>query len=322
MATASGPAIQTTGVRKAYGPVHALAGVDLEVEAGEVFALLGPNGAGKSTFVEILEGYRKRDSGEVSVLGIDPAAQSREWKSRVGIVPQSAGYFEELTVEEVVGHFATFYPHPMQTGRAIGLVGLEEKRRARCRSLSGGQKRRVDLALALVGDPDLIFLDEPTTGFDPAARRQAWDVVAEMTQLGKTILLTTHYLDEAEFLAKRVGVILDGKMLEVGTPGELGGRAQATVRVTFDALPPLSLAALPALRGTATTHGDRVYVETNEPTGVVQALGVWAAARGVSELPNLSVSRPSLEEVYLNMLKSSAYEARESANLSSQGRLS
>jgi ABC-2 type transport system ATP-binding protein len=318
---ASSPAIRTTAVRKSYGPVHALAGVDLEVEPGEVFALLGPNGAGKSTFVEILEGYRKRDSGDVAVLGIDPATQSREWKSRIGIVPQSAGYFEELTVEEIVGHFATFYPHPMQAGRAIGLVGLEEKRRARCRSLSGGQKRRVDLALALVGDPDLIFLDEPTTGFDPAARHQAWDVVAEMTLLGKTILLTTHYLDEAEFLAKRVGVILHGQMLEVGTPRELGGRAQAPTRVTFDALPPLSLEALPRVPGIVATHGDRVYVETNEPTRVVEMLASWATASGVSELPNLTVARPTLEEIYLSMLKGPSGAPHQPGSPSSPERL-
>ena len=303
MASVRGAAIVATGVRKSYGSVQALSGVDLEVQSGEVFALLGPNGAGKSTFVEILEGYRKRDAGDVSVLGIDPAAQSRDWKARLGIVPQSAGFFEELTVEEVVGHFARFYPHPMAVGRAIGLVGLEAKRRSRCGKLSGGQKRRVDLALALVGDPDLIFLDEPTTGFDPAARHQAWEVVSEMTLLGKTILLTTHYLDEAEFLARRVGVILDGLMLEVATPRELGGRAQASVRVTFDALPPLCIDHLPVVKGLITTHGDRVYVETDQPTTVVQQLADWASAHGTGELPNLSVSRPTLEEIYLNMIK-------------------
>ena len=207
-----------------------------------------------------------------------------------------------MTVEETVAHFASFYPHPMAASRAIGMVGLEDKRSTRCRKLSGGQKRRVDLALALVGDPDLIFLDEPTTGFDPSARHQAWEVVAEMTLLGKTILLTTHYLDEAEFLAKRVGVILDGRMLEVGTTRELGGRAQATVRVTFDALGPLENVALPPLPGQVNTHGARVYVETDEPTQTVALLGAWASALGASELPGLTVARPTLEEIYLKMI--------------------
>jgi ABC-2 type transport system ATP-binding protein len=296
------PAVRIRGLRKQYGSLQALAGVDLDIEPGEVFALLGPNGAGKTTLVEILEGYRDRTAGDVSVLGQDPRNPTVAWKARIGIVLQSTNVFDALTVEEVVRHFAAFYPHPMPVDRAISLVGLEPRRRARCKSLSGGQKRRVDLALGLIGDPELVFLDEPTTGFDPAARRQAWDVVRGLTSLGKTVLLTTHYLDEAENLANRVGVIVAGKLVEVGSPREVGGRARAMAHVRFVLDGALAGRQLPKLPGELRAESTDYVVVTNQPTAVVRALAEWASSFGLPEIPGLQVTRPSLEDVYLQLI--------------------
>ncbi len=294
--------VRVTGLQKHYGTFEALRGVDLEIEHGEVFALLGPNGAGKTTMVEILEGFRTRSGGDVTILGLDPADAGPEWKARVGVVLQSSGQFDQLSVEETVTHFAGFYPAPLGVDRVIELVGLEGKRKARCESLSGGQKRRVDLALGLIGDPELIFLDEPTTGFDPAARRQAWDVVRELTSLGKTVVLTTHYLDEAEALADRVGVLIAGELAAVATPRELGGRAGAEAHVTFSITEGMAGAALPAIPGTVTQEDGFYTIATDTPTAVVRALAEWTQRFGLDEVPGLAVTRPSHEDTYLAVI--------------------
>jgi ABC-2 type transport system ATP-binding protein len=297
-------AIAATRVCKRYGDLEALRGVDLEIPRGEVFALLGPNGAGKTTFVEILEGFRQRTSGGATVLGIDPALGDAAWRARVGVVLQSAGFFEALTPYEVVSHFATFYPAPLDADEVISMVGLGEKRNARCRSLSGGQKRRVDLALGIIGDPELIFLDEPTTGLDPQGRRQIWEVVQNFAQLRKTVLLTTHYLDEAEQLADRVGVIIKGELAEVGTPREIGGRQRALATVSFELTGKLAGQALPEGM-TAELHEGVATLMTLEPGRAVVSLTHWAEALGEPELPALSIGRPSLEDIYLQMVAAS-----------------
>ena len=297
------PAISIRGVAKTYGPVHALSNIDLEVDAGEVFALLGPNGAGKTTLVEILEGYRGRSAGEVSVLGVDPDRGDARWRSRLGIVLQNTTVFDFLSVEETVRHFAGFYPAPLDPATVIDLVGLGEKRRARCSTLSGGQKRRVDLALGLVGNPDLIFLDEPTTGLDPEGRRQLWDVIRSFTALGKTVILTTHYLEEAEALAGRVGIIIAGEMVDIGPPDEIGGESRAVATVSFGAEGSLARLALPATDGHVTRTGDHVSIRTPKPTATVAALIKWAGDAGVAEIPALSVKHPSLEDTYLMMVQ-------------------
>ena len=278
-------AIRVAGLRKTYDGRAAVDGLDLSVDRGEVFSLLGPNGAGKSTTVEILEGYRRRDSGEVSVLGHDPARPTAEWKSRIGIVLQRVddlSQSSELTVREWVGSMAAYFPDPLPPDQAIELVGLKEKRDARASSLSGGQRRRLDVALGIVGRPELLFLDEPTTGFDPEARRQFWGLIESLADAGTTILLTTHYLDEAEQLADRVAVINAGRIIEVGAPATLGGRAQAAATVRWiDADGP---------------H----QVTTDVPTKTVLEL----ASRFDGEIPELVVERPSLEDVYLRMIGS------------------
>jgi ABC-2 type transport system ATP-binding protein len=279
--TTNTAAIVVRGLRKSYGGIHAVAGVDLDVHRGEVFALLGPNGAGKTTTVEILEGYRDRTSGEVSVLGQDPANPTPQWRTRIGIVLQSTSDNADLTVEEVVRHFHTYYPAPRDVDQVIASVGLEEKRTARVRALSGGQRRRLDVALGILGDPELLFLDEPTTGFDPEARRQFWDLIETLKAEGTTILLTTHYLEEAERLADRVGVILAGTILEVGTPATLGGRASTATTVTW------------------LEDGEPKRIQTSEPTRTVVEL---SARYGGAEVPELAVLRPSLEDIYLRMI--------------------
>jgi ABC-2 type transport system ATP-binding protein len=300
-------AISATALRKRYGDFEALRGVDLEVPRGEVFALLGPNGAGKTTFVEILEGFRQATSGEARVLGIDPATGDALWRARLGIVLQSAGFFETLTPLEVVRHFAIFYPAPLDPSQVVDMVGLGDKRDARCRTLSGGQKRRVDLALGIIGDPELIFLDEPTTGLDPQGRHQIWDVIRNFTALGKTVLLTTHYLEEAEHLADRVGVIIKGQLAEVGTPMTIGGRERALARVTFALTG--GLAGQPLPEGiTAEIGPGTATVMTAEPSRLVVALVRWAESNGEREIPGLSVTRPSLEDVYLQMVAASEAE--------------
>ncbi len=302
-------AVSARGVRKSYGDFEALRGVDLEIGPGEVFALLGPNGAGKTTFVEILEGFRARSGGEATVLGVDPERGDLVWRSRLGIVLQSAGFFEQLTPDEVVSHFATFYPNPLDPRRVVDMVGLADKRSSRCKDLSGGQKRRVDLAMGIVGDPELVFLDEPTTGLDPQGRRQLWDVVREFARLGKTIVLTTHYLDEAEQLADRVGVIINGQLVEVGTPREIGGRERALARVTFALTGNLAGRPLPETAAETVSKNGRVTITTATPTAVVTALARWAEANGEPELPALAVSRPSLEDIYLAMVEAADGQA-------------
>jgi len=274
-------AISVRDLRKSYGPLQAVRGVDFEIEEGEVFGLLGPNGAGKTTTVEILEGYRKRDAGEVEVFETDPATAGGEWRERIGVVLQSSAMYETLTVAESLRLFAGYYERPRPVDEVVELVGLEEKRDDRVRRLSGGQRRRLDLGLALVGDPELIFLDEPTTGFDPRARRQAWDTIRGLRGLGKTILLTTHYLDEAEQLADRVAVLAQGRIVASGTPAELTG-------------------SVPATEIRYRENGREVVLETDEPTRVLHDLTAKALAQQ-RELEGLQVRRPSLEEVYLSL---------------------
>jgi ABC-2 type transport system ATP-binding protein len=275
-------AIEVQGLRKAYEEHEAVRGIDFEVRRGEVFGLLGPNGAGKTTTVEILEGYRSRTSGSVSVLGHDPASRDPDLRARVGIVLQSSGIYRYLTVRESVAHWAGFYPRPRDVEEVISIVGLEEAAEQRANKLSGGQQRRLDLALALVGDPELVFLDEPTTGFDPAARRAAWGTVRSLKELGKTVLLTTHYLDEAQALADRVAIIKDGKILAEGPPSSLGAGAER------------SFVSWRSADGREHTR------ETDDPTTLLHELTGDALARG-ERLEGLSVTRPSLEEIYLEL---------------------
>ena len=274
-------AVSVHGLRKTYGERTAVDGVDLDIPRGEVFALLGPNGAGKTTTVEILEGYRSRDAGEISVLGVDPADATPQWRARVGIVLQSVTDLSELTVAETVRHFAGYYPRPRDPDEVIATVGLTDSAAQRTRLLSGGQRRRLDVALGILGRPELLFLDEPTTGFDPAARRQFWDLVEDLAREGTTILLTTHYLEEAERLADRVAVIASGRIVEVAEPAALGGRRDAAATVSW-----------------TDPDGSRRSVRTAEPTRTVTEL----AATFVGEVPGLSVTRPTLEDVYLEMV--------------------
>jgi ABC-2 type transport system ATP-binding protein len=294
-------AIQVQDLRKAYGTVEAVAGISFEVAEGECFALLGPNGAGKTTTVEILEGYRDRDAGQVEVLGHDPRSSQRDFRERVGIVLQSSGHFRELTVREALDLFGGYYPSPRASGEVIELVGLGEKAGARIKTLSGGQQRRLDLALGLVGDPDLLFLDEPTTGFDPSARRRSWELIESLRDLGKTILLTTHYMDEAQNLADRVAILAAGRIVASGTPDTLGGRDEGEAVITFRLPDGTTLADLPGdLSARSLPEGDRVELATTEPTRVLNQLTGWALARG-EELDGLTVTRPSLEDVYLRL---------------------
>ena len=279
-------AISVRGLRKSYGALAAVQGVDFEIEQGEVFGLLGPNGAGKTTTVEILEGYRKRDAGEVTVLGHDPQSPGPEFRQRIGVVLQQSELWPNLTVRETHKIFAGYYEEPRGVDEVIDLVGLNEKRDARVKTLSGGQKRRLDLGVALVGDPDLVFLDEPTTGFDPAARRAAWEMIRSLRSLGKTVLLTTHYLDEAEQLADRVAVMREGRIVKIGRPRELT-TAELEVEIRYR------------------RAGEEVVVRTSEPTRVLNELTSEALARG-EELERLEVRRPTLEEVYLSLLDGEA----------------
>jgi len=277
-------AVRVRGLVKRYPDKVAVDGVDLDIHRGEVFALLGPNGAGKTTTVEILEGYRRADEGEVSVLGVEPARGDRSWRARLGIVAQSSRDEAELSVAELVHHFAGYYPAPRDPDEVIAAVGLTEKRKTRTRKLSGGQRRRLDVALGVVGNPELLFLDEPTTGFDPEARRQFWTLIEDLRTAGTTILLTTHYLDEAEHLADRVGVIADGRMIEIATPETLGGRGARTARVSW-----------------LSDDGMR-EIRTDEPTAEVARL----MAQYGGEIPELEVRRPSLEDIYLELIGSVA----------------
>jgi ABC-2 type transport system ATP-binding protein len=274
-------AISVSDLRKSYGAHEAVRGISFEIAAGEVFGLLGPNGAGKTTTVEILEGYRNRDGGAVDVLGVDPQDAGRDWRERIGIVLQSSSLYPNLTVRESVEVFAGYYSRPRPVAEVIELVGLPEKRDARVKTLSGGQKRRLDLALGLVGDPELVFMDEPTTGFDPQARRAAWEMIRDLRSLGKTVLLTTHYLDEAEQLSDRVAVLREGRIVALGSPAELGGaRPKTEIRYRLD--------------------GREVVVETDSPTRTLHDLTGEAIAAG-RELEGLEVRRPTLEEIYLSL---------------------
>jgi len=294
-------AIEVTGLRKVYGGVTAVDGLDLSVGEGEVVALLGPNGAGKTTTVEILEGYRTRDAGTVSVLGHDPQTGGRALRERLGIVLQEAGFEDNFTPRELIRLHAGYYPHPKPVAEVITLTGLDDKADARVRTLSGGQRRRLDLALGIVGDPDLLFLDEPTTGFDPSARRRAWDLVQGLRNLGATILLTTHYLDEAEHLADRVVVIDHGRVVAQGTPEELAATAGAATVIAFRMPSGLDGADLPVLGLDRRIAGSVVEVRTETPTVDVATIANWAIARGV-ELDDLTLARPRLEDVYLDLV--------------------
>jgi ABC-2 type transport system ATP-binding protein len=281
--SAAAPAILVRDLRKSYGTFEAVRGIDFEVAPGEVFGLLGPNGAGKTSTVEILEGYRARNGGIVSVLGHDPERRPRDLRRRIGIVLQTTGVYRHITVREAIEHWARFYPRPRPADEVIALAGLESKQDALARTLSGGQLRRLDFALALIGDPELIFLDEPTTGFDPAARRAAWDVVRSLQDLGKTVLLTTHYLDEAQALCDRVAIIKEGAIVAEGPPAELGA-SSSRYRVAWR----------------SATSGELVTRETEDPTALLHQLTSAALARGES-VRDLSVTRPSLEDVYLEL---------------------
>jgi ABC-2 type transport system ATP-binding protein len=284
-------------LRKRYAAVEAVAGIDLEVRRGEIFAFLGPNGAGKTTTVEILEGFRRRSDGEVRVLGVDPAQAGSEWRNRVGTVLQESSPEPGLTVRECLQLYAGYYEMPRDIDETIALVGLAEKSETLGEQLSGGQRRRLDVALALIGDPELIFLDEPTTGFDPSARRQAWSVIAGLRDLGKTVFLTTHYMDEAENLADRIAVIARGRIVAEGTPRTLGGRERMAAQVSFTLPGGVDTTELPL----AAAHlNGRAVIETERPLVDVKTLADWALARGI-DLPDLDVRRPSLEDVYLQL---------------------
>jgi ABC-2 type transport system ATP-binding protein len=280
--------------------------VELRVHRGEIFAFLGPNGAGKTTTVEILEGHRRRTGGEVRVLGSDPQHADRDWRARVGVVLQASRVEQELTVRECLELYAGYYPAPRSVQEVIELVGLTSKADTRGALLSGGQQRRVDVALALIGDPELVFLDEPTTGFDPSARRSAWQMISGLRDLGKTVFLTTHYMDEAETLADRIAVLRAGKIVAEGTPGTLGGRDHAAYRITFTLPDGIACEELPAsLRASRREGSERVLIETEQVMGALHALSGWALERGL-ELTDLQVRRPGLEDVYLALTEPSS----------------
>jgi ABC-2 type transport system ATP-binding protein len=292
--------ISVRGLRKSYGALEAVAGIDLQVSRAEIFAFLGPNGAGKTTTVEILEGFRSRSAGEVSVLGEDPAKAGAAWRDRIGVVLQESQPEPGLTVRECLDLYAGYYSRPRGIDETIALTGLEGKADVRSDQLSGGQRRRLDVALALIGDPELIFLDEPTTGFDPSARRAAWDVVHGLRELGKTVFLTTHYMDEAEHLADRIAVIAGGRIVAEGTPGALGGRDRMAAAIRFTL--PVAAEPLPeSLRLLAEPAADGVVtLRTEAPLVPLRELADWALAQGV-DLPDLEVKRPTLEDVYLSL---------------------
>ncbi|HWS58919.1 MAG TPA: ABC transporter ATP-binding protein [Actinotalea sp.] len=295
------PAVEVSGLRKSYGSLAAVDGLDLTIETGEVIALLGPNGAGKTTTVEILEGYRTADAGTVRVLGLDPWTGGGALRRRIGIVLQEAGFEEQFTPRELIRLHAGYYPHPRAVDDVIALVGLEEKADARVRTLSGGQRRRLDLALGIVGDPELLFLDEPTTGFDPSARRRAWELVDRLRDLGATILLTTHYLDEAQHLADRVVVIDHGRIVAQGTPEQLTESAGLATMISFRLPRDVAAADLPTIGQEVRVIGSVAEVRTSSATADVNTLAAWAVARGV-ELESLTLARPSLEDVYLDLV--------------------
>jgi ABC-2 type transport system ATP-binding protein len=295
------PAIEVDGLRKSYGELEAVAGVSFEVARGEVFCLLGPNGAGKTSVVEILEGYRTRTGGDALVMGIDPATNARELREQVGIVLQQCGVQPDLSVAELLEMYGRYYIRSRPVDELLELVELTDKRDVRAKKLSGGQQRRLDLALALVGDPELIFLDEPTTGFDPAARRQAWSVIRSLCGLGKTVFLTTHFMDEAQFLADRVAIMRAGQIIAAGRPDELGGRDVRPAEIRFSLPPdwsPGDVPELPSERRSA--EGDRIVVHTREAVRATQILTTWALAHDI-DLGHFSVTQPTLEDIYLEL---------------------
>jgi ABC-2 type transport system ATP-binding protein len=294
------PAVEIAGLVKRYGSLEAVAGVSLIVAEGEVLALLGPNGAGKTTTVEILEGHRTPDAGRVRVLGMDPRAGGRRFRERIGIVLQSCGIDRQLTVAELLRLYGPLYPHPRPVGEVLEIVGLTEKADARVGTLSGGQHRRLDLALGIIGDPDLIFLDEPTTGFDPSARRRSWRFIDGLRALGKTIFLTTHYMDEAQHLADRVAVMAHGRIVAEGSPDEIGGRSESAAVVRFRLPDGAEAADLPAPFDRAAAEDGVVEARVADPTEALFRLTSWARDRALS-LPGLGVTRPSLEDVYLEL---------------------
>ena len=307
-AQSSTPVITVRGLRKSYGKVEAVRGIDLSVSGGEVFALLGPNGAGKTTTVEILEGQRDRTAGEVWVLGHDPGRNERALKRRIGIVLQSTGVEPYLRVEETIDLFRGYYPHPLPTDEILDVIGLREQRRTLVRRLSGGQQRRLDVAIGLAGDPELLFLDEPTTGFDPSARRGAWEMIRNLRSLGKTVVLTTHYMDEAEHLADRVAIMVDGQIVAVGAPAELVRKDRATTirfRVASGSGdPPSGLYAEP-------TDQDGGYaVTTDTPTQTLHQLTGWAVEQGI-ELAELTVSQPTLEDLFVELADRGGADRRD-----------
>ena len=300
------PVIQVRGLRKSYGSVEAVAGVDLEVYPGEVFAFLGPNGAGKTTTVEILEGYRRRTAGDVFVLGADPAKAGRAWRARIGVVLQEAEPEAELTAGECLSMYAGYYGRPRPVAETLDLVQLADHRATRCGQMSGGQRRRLDLALALIGDPELIFLDEPTTGFDPAARQSAWAVIAGLRDLGKTIFLTTHYMEEAEELADRIAVLAAGRIVAQGSPATLGGRDTEASVISFTLPPGVPVTDLPPAVAACVTRtaGGHLEAETPSPGPLLATLGGWAEAHHL-DLPDLQVHRHTLEDIYLQLTRES-----------------
>ena len=292
--------ISVRGLRKSYGDLEALRGIDLDVARGEIFAFLGPNGAGKTTAISVLEGYLERDAGEVEVLGEDPASAGRDWRGRVGFVLQECRMEALLTVRETLEMYAGYYEHPRDVAETIELIGLTDKADDRTGRLSGGQQRRLDVAVALIGDADLLFLDEPTTGFDPSARRAAWQVIEGLRELGKTVMLTTHYMDEAQALADRVAVIASGRIIAAGTPDDLGGGRDAECVISFE-LPGRDPGALEAaVAGEWSRTNGRLSLRTGDPTRSLHELTGWALDNGIG-LEALEVTRPSLEDVYLEL---------------------
>jgi ABC-2 type transport system ATP-binding protein len=296
-----GPVVVVEGLCKDYGETRAVDGLSFTIEAGEVFALLGPNGAGKTTTVEILEGHRRRTGGSVRVLGMDPQSGGRAYRERIGIVLQEAGFDEEFTVRELVAMYAGLYPRRRDVDEVIERVGLAEKSGSRTKTLSGGQRRRLDLALGLIGDPELLFLDEPTTGFDPSARRRAWDLIASLRELGTTIVLTTHYMEEAEVLADRVAVVQAGQLIALDTPANLVRTEGAEAMISFDLPDGVGPADLPSIGvGAPRTHGTRIDIPSAEPTRDLHVLTEWAIEAGVP-LAGLRMATPTLEDVYLDL---------------------
>jgi ABC-2 type transport system ATP-binding protein len=294
--------IEVSGLRMSYDGFEAVRGIDLQVRRGEIFTFLGPNGAGKTTTVEILEGHRKRTAGDVLVLGEDPEYADRWWRSQVGVVLQASRVEPQLTVRECLELYAGYYPAPRSVPEVIELVGLKKRSEVRCGQLSGGQQRRVDVALALIGDPELVFLDEPTTGFDPSARRSAWEMIDGLRQLGKTIFLTTHYMDEAEALADRIVVLSAGAIVAQGTPTTLGGRDRAAYQITFTLPHGVAIHELPIEQGSAQTRDDagKIMIESDQVMPTLQALSRWAIEHR-HDISDLLVRRPALEDVYLGL---------------------